>query len=134
MSEITENGGQTIITPQENIVCSTAESFRDELLSLLEEGVMDLVIDISNVEMVDSDGLSAFIAAHKALKAAGGKLTVCGASRDIVVFFRIMHLDRQFTIKVKRPSNVVTSNVTASDGPTDDDYHADNDCPTDTEQ
>ncbi|MCK5173138.1 MAG: STAS domain-containing protein [Planctomycetes bacterium] len=127
MSEIIENAGQTIVTPQENIVCSTAGRFRDELLSLLADGVMDLVIDLSNVEMVDSDGLSAFIAAHKTLKAAGGKLTVCGASRDIAVFFRIMHLDRQFTIKVRRSSNIVTSNVANSDDPIDDD------CPTDTE-
>ncbi|MCK4959789.1 MAG: STAS domain-containing protein [Planctomycetes bacterium] len=119
MSEITQNGDQALVVPQENIVCSTAGRFKNELLSLLENGVMDLVIDLSNVEMVDSDGLSAFIAAHRALNAAGGKLTVCGASRDIVVFFRIMHLDRQFTIKVKRPSDVVTSNIADDDRPSD---------------
>jgi anti-sigma B factor antagonist len=133
MSEITKNGDQAIVTPQENIVCSTAGRFRDELLLLLADGVMDLVVDLSNVEMVDSDGLSAFIAAHKALKAAGGKLTVCGASRDIVVFFRIMHLDRQFTIKVRRPGDVVTSNVATGDGPIDGDCQIDGDNPVDTE-
>ena len=106
MSEIIENAGQTVVKPQQNIVASTSQHFRAELLSLVKEGVTDLVIDLDGVEMVDSDGLSAFIAAHKALKANGGELAVCNASRDIAVFFRIMHLDRQFSVKVKRSDDV----------------------------
>lgn len=99
MSEVVIQTTQTIVKPQCDIVASMSNDFRDELRALVDNGAGELVIDLEDVEMVDSDGLGALIFAHKLMTKNGGKLMVCNASRDIREFFRIMRLDKQFTMK-----------------------------------
>ena len=99
MSEIVTEQNQTIVKPKRNIVASVAQDFRFELLGLIKDGTTQLTVDLGGVKMVDSDGVGALIAAHKALAKNGGKLTIANPSDDICEFFRLMHLDKQFTIK-----------------------------------
>ncbi len=99
MSEIVTEQNQTIVKPKRNIVASMASDFRFELLGLIENGAAQLAVDFEGVRMVDSDGIGALIAAHKTLAKNGGKLTIANPSDDIREFFRLMNLDKQFTIK-----------------------------------
>lgn len=99
MSEIITEQDQTIVKPNGNIVASMASDFRFELLGLIKDGATQLTVNLKGVKMVDSDGIGALIAAHKALAKNGGKLTIVNPSDDVREFFRLMHLDKQFTIK-----------------------------------
>ncbi|HEG44220.1 MAG TPA: anti-sigma factor antagonist [Phycisphaerales bacterium] len=99
MSEIITEQDQIIVKPIGNIVASMASDFRFELLGLIEDGATQLTVNLKGVRMVDSDGIGALIAAHKALAKNGGKLTIANPSDDIREFFSLMHLDKQFTIK-----------------------------------
>lgn len=99
MSEIITEQNQIIVKPNGNIVASMASDFRFELLGLIEDGATQLTVNLKGVKMVDSDGIGALIAAHKALAQNGGKLTIANPSDDVREFFRLMHLDKQFTIK-----------------------------------
>ena len=98
MSDIVQQAKQATVKPQQDIVAPTSEDFRKELLSSISGGVRDLIIDLEGVQVVDSDGIAAFIATHKLLNEVGGKLTVCNASQDIWEFFRIMRLNNHFTV------------------------------------
>ena len=53
MSEIINQGDQTIVKPEMDIVASMAEGFRNELLSVINDSSAELVIDLAGVEMVD---------------------------------------------------------------------------------
>ena len=99
MSEIVTEQNQTIVKPKRNIVASMASDFRCELLALIKDGAAQLTVDLTGVKMVDSDGIGALIAAHKALAKNGGKLCIANPSDDVREFFSLMHLDKQFTIK-----------------------------------
>jgi anti-anti-sigma factor len=99
MSEIITEQDRVIVKPDHNIVASMSGDFREELLSLVEEGVTCLEIDMTNVQMVDSDGLGSLIAAHTLLAKKDGELCIFNASEDIRDFFRIMRLDKRFVLK-----------------------------------
>jgi anti-anti-sigma factor len=87
------------ISPQKDIVASMVSDFKKELQQLItDEGVTDLEIDMTGVEMVDSVGLGAFIATHNSLSQKNGKLTVVNASSDIFSLFKTMRLDQHFEI------------------------------------
>ncbi|MCK5615592.1 STAS domain-containing protein [Candidatus Pacearchaeota archaeon] len=99
MNEIAIEQGHVTVRPNRNIVASMAGEFREELLSLIEEGATSMEIDLTNVTMVDSDGLGALIAAHTLLAKKDGKLCIFNASEDIREFFRMMRLDKRFVLK-----------------------------------
>jgi anti-anti-sigma factor len=98
MMEINKKADQTIVMPTKDIVAATAKAFREGLLALIDEGDLQIVIDLTNVEMIDSVGLGVFIATHNTLSKAEGTLTVVNASADVFKLFRTMGLFRHFDV------------------------------------
>jgi len=101
MSEIVNQGDQTIIKPGMDIVASMAEDFKAELLSAIDASLdsATLVIDLESVEMVDSIGIGVIIAAHNTLTQSDRKLKVINVSKDVYGLFTTMRLNRRFTIE-----------------------------------
>ena len=89
-----------VISPGQDIVASMVPEFKKRLQEIIvEEGITELDIDLTGVEMVDSVGLGAFIATHNSLSQKNGKLTVINASADIYSLFKTMRLDQHFEIQ-----------------------------------
>ncbi len=99
MNEIVNKADQTIITPGMDIVASTAETFKSQILSAIDSSQNEVVIDLIGVEMVDSVGIGVIIAAHNTLSQAGRKLQVVNVTQDIYNLFTTMRLNRRFTVK-----------------------------------
>jgi len=57
-SKIAKQRDQAIVKPGTDVVASMAQGFRNELRSLVEEGLKELVIDLAGVEMIDSIRMS----------------------------------------------------------------------------
>jgi anti-anti-sigma factor len=98
MMDIKKEAQQTIVQPREDIVAATAKAFREGLLALIQEGATRVVIDLTDVEMIDSVGLGVFISTHNTLNKVEGQLTVTNASPDVYKLFRTMGLFRHFDI------------------------------------
>jgi anti-sigma B factor antagonist len=87
------------IKPNKDIIAPMAEDFRKKLLTLLEQGIVDLTIDLAGAETVDSVGLGVLIATHNSVEKAGGSLTIKNVSRNIYTLFNTMRLDQHFEVK-----------------------------------
>jgi len=98
MMDIKKEARQTIVKPSEDIVAATAKAFREGLLAVIDEGESEIVVDLSNVEMIDSVGLGVFIATHNNLNKIDGKLTAINASANVFKLFKTMGLFRHFDI------------------------------------
>jgi anti-anti-sigma factor len=99
MSEILKQENQTIVKPGMDVVASMAEDFKNELLSVINEGTSEVVIDLDGVEMVDSVGIGVIIAAHNSLSQSGKKLKVINVTNDVYGLFTTMRLNRRFTVE-----------------------------------
>lgn len=99
MSEIVNEGNQTIIKPGTDVVASMAEDFKNELLTAINDSSTELVIDLTGVEMVDSVGIGVIIAAHNTLNQADRKLKVINVTKDVYGLFATMRLNRRFTVE-----------------------------------
>ncbi len=99
MSEIVNQGDQSIIKPGTDVVASMAEDFKTDLLSVINASTADVVIDLDGVEMVDSVGIGVIIAAHNTLNQAGRKLKVINVAKDVYGLFTTMRLNRRFTVE-----------------------------------
>ncbi len=99
MSEIVNQGNETIIKPGTDVVASMAEEFKAELISVINESSSEVVIDLDGVEMVDSVGIGVIIAAHNSLNQSGRKLKVINVAKDVYGLFTTMRLNRRFTVE-----------------------------------
>lgn len=98
MSKVTKNGNHITVRVDKDIVSSMAKEFRNELNELIEQDVNTLVIDLAEVELIDSVGLGVFIATHNGLGKTGGELKVINANPKLENLFKTMGLNRHFEI------------------------------------
>lgn len=101
MSKIEKNGKEATVIPQADIVAAEVQNFRTELLNLVNNGTLQIAVDLERVEMIDSSGIGVFISAQNSLKKQNGSLKVVNVSADILKMFRIMRLDKHFEVTGK---------------------------------
>jgi anti-sigma B factor antagonist len=70
-----------------------------ELLDeLMQSGATDFVLDVQNVQYMDSACLGCLVAALNAQSARGGHIAMVNADRSVQYLFRLTRLDRVFPI------------------------------------
>ena len=76
----------------------TAPRFKDDLVALIDDGAVDVVIDLSGVTFIDSTALGVIISGVKRLHDRDGRLRIVAASRPVVRILDITGLDKVLTI------------------------------------
>jgi anti-sigma B factor antagonist len=76
----------------------TAASLRAHLAGLIDSGVDDIVVDLTDVTFLDSTGAGVLAGALKAVQGRGGRLQLVIASEGVLRLFRIAALMQVFTI------------------------------------
>ncbi|MFP4213392.1 MAG: STAS domain-containing protein [Desulfohalobiaceae bacterium] len=87
-----------LLAPEENIVATRAQDFKQQLQSKLKEPGQGLTVDLAQVEMIDSTGLGVLIAAHNTLQQQGQSLRLIHVSQDLLQLMQTMRLDQHFQI------------------------------------
>ena len=90
--------GRTIVAVGGEIDVYTAPKLRDTITELVGAGVYDILIDMEQVEFLDSTGLGVLVGGLKKVRAHGGSLElVCNQDR-LLKIFRITGLAKVFVI------------------------------------
>ncbi|HYW43352.1 MAG TPA: STAS domain-containing protein [Bryobacteraceae bacterium] len=95
---VTRKDAQAVVRPAGDVVAASVPELRTAMRGAIKEGVQELVVDLANVQMVDSTGLGLLIAAHNSLRKAGGRLSVIHASEEIVDLFKTMRIHQHFSV------------------------------------
>jgi anti-anti-sigma factor len=99
---ITREAERAIVRPDGDVVAGTVAELRTMMRGMLADGIRELVIDFSAVEMVDSSGIGLLIAAHNSLAKVGGNVSVIHASQDLLELFRTMRIEQHFKVSGKQ--------------------------------
>ena len=73
---------------------SNVAQAREAALKLLAGGIKRLVVDLSNLEYIDSSGLGMLIGLHKRQKESGGTLAIAGARERVMRVLKITGLEQ----------------------------------------
>jgi anti-sigma B factor antagonist len=93
-----DTSGITVVAVGGEIDVYTAPKLRERLISLVEEGSYQLIVDMEAVEFLDSTGLGVLVGGLKRVRAQDGWIDlVCTQSR-ILRIFRITGLNKVFSI------------------------------------
>lgn len=98
MNFTTESHGTiTVIALDGNLMGGPdATAVNGKLHDLLAAGKKLVVLDLTNVQFINSSGLGLLIGGVNAMRAGGGVLKIAGASKKILALIKITKLERVF--------------------------------------
>lgn len=91
-------GGRTVIEVGGEIDVYTAPRLREQLTELVDSGRYDIVVDMSDVEFLDSTGLGVLVGGLKRVRTHEGSMHLVCTHERILKIFRITGLTRVFPI------------------------------------
>jgi len=99
----TERCGEvTIVCVQSNhLDAGNTTQFRNAVSEAIA-GRKGVLIDLTDVQFVDSSGLGALLSCLRQISADGGRLRLCGISRTVRSLFELVRMHRVFEIHGSR--------------------------------
>jgi anti-sigma B factor antagonist len=108
--ETRDENGRTIVKVGGEIDVYTAPKLREQLVELVGAGKYHLIVDMEDVDFLDSTGLGVLVGGLKRVRAHDGSLRLVCTQERILKIFRITGLTKVFPI-----SDSVEQAVTAVD-------------------
>lgn len=76
--------GVGTVKPQEDIDLTNAEELKDRVVELLDKDVTDIILDLNNVEKIDSSGLGKILLFEKMVEENEGEFTIINVNSDYI--------------------------------------------------
>src|SRR3954454_9238692 len=95
--EFSTQHGRTLVAPGP-VDLYSAPLFKTALVEAIDDGMTDIVVDLSEVDFLDSTGLGVLVGVCKRLKLLGGKLAILTPDETIRRVFEISGLATRFDL------------------------------------
>lgn len=92
------SGDHMVIDVGGEIDVYTAPKLRERLVSLINDGHYDLVVNLDGVDFLDSTGLGVLVGALKRVRTQDGSLRLVCSQERLLKIFRITGLAKVFAI------------------------------------
>lgn len=89
---------QIILRPRNRLDFQEGTLLQQQLAAILPERYNFWIIDMSNVEFIDSSGLCALVRGLKLARQKGCRLVICNLSPTVKLIFEITQLDPAFEV------------------------------------
>jgi len=78
------------------IDAASAGAFKDSLIALVDRGISRFVIDLSDVDFIDSTGLGMLVGVHRTAHEMKGGLHLMNANREVRRLLQVTGLESLF--------------------------------------
>jgi anti-sigma B factor antagonist len=91
-------GAVLVVKPMDKrIDASSAAAFKAKIAGWIREGEKRIVLNLSEVDFIDSSGLGAIVSSLKAM-GGEGDLVICNPRETVMSLFRLTRMNRVFQI------------------------------------
>jgi anti-sigma B factor antagonist len=91
-------GADTVLHISGSLDALSTPELRPVIEALVSERRSLVTVDLSELRLIDSSGVGAIVSLYKRMKAVGSKVDVVGLKDQPLAIFRLLRLDRVFTI------------------------------------
>ncbi len=95
---VEEKGSVQLIVMKGSLDANTSKDARETFNALLNQGNQEFVVDLSEVEFIDSSGLGALVGFFKKVRIGEGDVKLAGMRDSIHKIFELTRLDKVFPI------------------------------------
>lgn len=96
--ESSTNDGTAVLALRGEVDVYTAPKLKSSLIDLVDEGTYEIIVDLSEVDFIDSSGLGVLVGGLKRVKAREGSISLVCSQENILKIFRITGLNKVFPI------------------------------------
>ena len=93
-----DTGDDTILRISGSLDALSTPELRPMLDSLVADKRPAITVDLSELRLIDSSGVGAIVSLYKRMRAVGTKVEVVGLRDQPLAIFRLLRLDRIFTV------------------------------------
>lgn len=93
-----DNGDETQIKIGGTLDALTAPELRPLIAEIVDEKRKQIVVELSELELIDSSGVAVIVSLYKRVRAAGGDVKVVGVRDQPLSIFKLLRMDRVFSI------------------------------------
>lgn len=97
--EITVQDGQVLVNLFGSLYVEEAAVLRQKLLMHIDKGYSKFVVNLSNVDYIDSSGLGVLVAIHKRSLQHGGNVVITGLKGTVKELFELTRLNKVFEVQ-----------------------------------
>ncbi|NJK59938.1 MAG: STAS domain-containing protein [Oscillatoriales cyanobacterium SM2_1_8] len=87
-----------LMEPKGKLDVTNAAQFRSQVNTAIAAKAQYLIVDLADVNFMDSSGLGALVAALKAVRASGSELVVCSLSEQVQMLFDLTSMSKIFKV------------------------------------
>lgn len=85
-----------------NMVANAVEEFKSQVTKLLEKGYDKFIVELSQVEFMDSSGLGACMSVNRQVSGKNGMLVCSGLQGSVVKLFQITRADQKVPVSANQ--------------------------------
>ena len=91
-------GCNVIFIREERIDAHNSGELKEYILHMLEQGEVNIIVQLESVRFIDSSGLGALLSGYKHAAAKSGKLSLACCKQQVLSMFELTRLNRVFEI------------------------------------
>ncbi|MGL1884932.1 MAG: STAS domain-containing protein [Reichenbachiella sp.] len=88
----------TIKFNEEKLDATLSAELKSEFLAIQGQGIVNMIVDLSDVKYIDSSGLSALLVGNRVFHDGGGSFILSGVSDHAMKLIKISQLDKVLDI------------------------------------
>ncbi|NOQ77483.1 MAG: anti-sigma factor antagonist [Methylococcaceae bacterium] len=92
------NGFNILFVKDERIDAHSSAELKDYILHMIEQGKVNIIVQLEHVRFIDSSGLGALLSGFKHAEAKSGKLSLSNLQSQVLSMFELTRLNRVFEI------------------------------------
>ncbi len=112
------DGEVVVVDMTGDFVADTADQFKAQMAKLMEKNFLFVVLNMDKVSFIDSSGLGACMAAHKAFQEKKGALVCAKPSEPVAKIFRVTRAGQKLRVAPTRLDAVQSLQTLAAAGRT----------------
>ena len=111
---LVEKGIAVVGFTRDSLDASNSKVFKDAMQPVIAQH-RRILLDLEDLQFVDSSGLGAMLSCLRAMHAKGGQLALCGLSKPVRTLFELVRMYRIFDIYINRGEAISAADVAGDD-------------------
>ena len=97
--QLRDLGKHKVIAIEGDVDLYNVSELKQSIFKMLDDdNIQSLIIDMQDINYMDSSGIGALVAAQKKVKTLGGKFALLNVRDEVINILRLATLDQFFTI------------------------------------
>ena len=89
---------ETRLTIRRSLDINSAPALADEIDRVVATKPSKVVVDLGELDLIDSSGVAALVKLYKGVRNGGGAITIAGARDQPLAIFKLLRMDKVFNL------------------------------------